>query len=224
MTAPSNANTSGLAPCPFCGGEAWLNDYDAKYSDLPPMSRAPQCRSCGASLGYLTTPAKATKAWNRRVTAASAQARIAELEAERDQIAGESIWWKAVVGDGEYTPSGEVPSIKHLHPATVKPIFEAHKGSAVADVIAGLIFSRAITENREQFLVGYHTDRATAAEARADRLAKAGDRLVDALHRYGFPVSGGARVALTDRGSAEAVELDEAASNFRAALQQETQP
>ena len=79
MTTPSNANTSGLAPCPFCGGEAWLNDYDAKYSDLPPMSRAPQCRSCGASLGYLTTPAKATEAWNRRVTAASAQARIAEL-------------------------------------------------------------------------------------------------------------------------------------------------
>lgn len=60
-----------------------------------------------------------------------------------------------------------------------------------------------------------------AAEARADRLAKAGDRLVDALHRYGFPVSGGARVALTDRGSNEALELDEAASNFRAALQQE---
>ena len=82
MTAPSNANTSGLAPCPFCGGEAWLNGYEAKYSDLPPMSRAPQCRSCGASLGYLTTPAKATEAWNRRVTAASAQARIAELDKE----------------------------------------------------------------------------------------------------------------------------------------------
>ena len=84
MTAPSNANTSGLAPCPFCGGEAWLNDYDAKYSDLPPMSRAPQCRSCGASLGYLTTPAKATEAWNRRVTAASAQARIDAAEARAD--------------------------------------------------------------------------------------------------------------------------------------------
>ena len=79
---PSNANTSGLAPCPFCGGEAWLNAYEAKYSDLPPKSRAPQCRSCGASLGYLTTPAKATEAWNRRVTAASAQARIAELDKE----------------------------------------------------------------------------------------------------------------------------------------------
>lgn len=184
---PSNANTSGLAPCPFCGGEAWLNDYEAKYSDLPPMSRAPQCRSCGASLGYLTTPAKATEAWNRRVTAASAQARIAQLEAERDQVAGESIWWKTVIGDDQYTPSGEVPSIKHLHPATVKPIFEAHKGSAVADVIAGLIFSRAITENREQFLVGYHTDRATAAEARADRLALALERIANSTIKEDNP-------------------------------------
>ncbi len=87
MTAPSNANTSGLAPCPFCGGEAWLNDYEAKYSDLPPMSRAPQCRSCGASLGYLTTPAKATEAWNRRVTAASAQTRIDAAEARADRLA-----------------------------------------------------------------------------------------------------------------------------------------
>ena len=77
---PSNANTSGLAPCPFCGGEAWLNDYEAKYSDLPPKSRAPQCRSCGASLGYLTTPAKATEAWNRRVTTA-AQAETQRLTA-----------------------------------------------------------------------------------------------------------------------------------------------
>ena len=152
---PSNANTSGLAPCPFCGGEAWLNDYEAKYSDLPPMSRAPQCRSCGVSLGYLTTPAKATEAWNRRVTAASAQAAI---DAEREQFG--------------------------------------------------------------QWLVDAANAR-DAAEARADRLAKAGDRLIDALHRYGFPVSGGAKVALTDRGSNEAVELDEAASNFRAALQQE---
>lgn len=161
MTAPSNANTSGLDPCPFCGGEAWLNYYEAKYSDLPPMSRAPQCRSCGASLGYLTTPAKATEAWNRRVTAASAQARIADEQA---------------------------------------------KTYAEQQCL--------IEENRLRH----------AAEARADRLAKAGDRLIDALHRYGFPVSGGARVALTDRGSNEAVELDEAASHFRAALQQETQP
>lgn len=71
MTTPtpgqplSEADVS-LLPCPFCGGEAWLNDYEAKYSDLPPKSRAPQCRSCGASLGYLTTPAKAIAAWNRR--------------------------------------------------------------------------------------------------------------------------------------------------------------
>ena len=127
------------------------------------------------------------------VTAASAEARIAELEvriealeAERSQIAGESIWWRAVIGDGEYAPSGEVPSIKHLHPATVKPIYEAHKGTAVADVIAGLIFSRAITENREQFLVGCANGRAQAAEARADRLARV---VVDLKKAFGDPMT-----------------------------------
>lgn len=215
---PSNANTSGLAPCPFCGGEAWLNDYDAKYSDLPPMSRSPQCRSCGASLGYLTTPAKATEAWNRRVTAASAQAaidaekaKVAELEAERDQISGESLWWKAVIGDGEYKPSGEVPSIKHLHPAMVKPVYDAHKGTAVADVIAGLIFSRAITENREQFLVGYANARATAAEARADRLADI-VKLLDECIWFN-----------PDTQNFE-VHHDGSVEKARAALQQETQP
>lgn len=162
------------------------------------------------------------------VTAASAQARIAELEGERDQIAGESIWWKAVIGDGEYTPSGEVPSIKHLHPAMVKPIYEAHKGTAVADVIAGLIFSRAITENREQFLVGYHTDRATAAEARADRLADSNEGLTEDLYQ--------AVLVAYRRGAHEWAWLNypqwrdalaagqEVAAIARAALQQETQP
>lgn len=68
-----------LKPCPFCGGEAWLNDYEAKYSDLPPKSRCPQCRSCGASLGYLTTPAKATEAWNRRAALAPGSGDHAEM-------------------------------------------------------------------------------------------------------------------------------------------------
>ncbi|MGX1587296.1 Lar family restriction alleviation protein [Brevundimonas diminuta] len=68
-----------LKPCPFCGGEAWLNDYEAKHSDLPPKSRSPQCRSCGASLGYLTTPVKATEAWNRRTALASGSGDHAEL-------------------------------------------------------------------------------------------------------------------------------------------------
>lgn len=160
MTAPSNANTSGLA-------QDLCERLDAILVEESPM------HPFGCSTWEEASRIAIDMAKEVIVTAASAQARIAELEAERDQIAGESIWWKAVIGDGEYTPSGEVPSIKHLHPATVKPIFEAHKGSAVADVIAGLIFSRAITENREQFLVGQANDRATAAEARANRLAEA---------------------------------------------------
>lgn len=79
MTHPLTPREMELKPCPFCGGEAWLNDYEAKYSDLPPKSRSPQCRSCGASLGYLTTPAKATEAWNRRATLASGSGDHAEL-------------------------------------------------------------------------------------------------------------------------------------------------
>lgn len=153
MTAPSNANTSGLEACPFCGGEAWLNDYEAKYSDLPPMSRAPQCRSCGASLGYLTTPAKATEAWNRRVTAASAQAAIDEQEET-------------------------IESLKRL--------------------------------------VDQHYDRATAAEARADRLAQELEwygeqsRLARLIHREG---DAGRNAIAADGGK-----------RARAALQQEKQP
>lgn len=88
----------------------------------------------------------------------------AALRAERDQISGESIWWKGVIGDGPHQPSGEVRSIKHLHPAMVRPIYEANKGTAVADVIAGLIFSLSITQNREQFLVAYANERRAEAE------------------------------------------------------------
>ena len=149
MTAPSNANTSGL-----------------EVSLAAVLARA-ICESEGKDWAALDNTREDVERWFRlgEVTAASAQARIAELES-----------------------------------------------------------ALAAAQNADAENDAHLRCRATAAEARADRLAKAGDRLVDALHRYGFPVSGGARVALTDRGSTEAVELDEAASSFRAALQQETQP
>ena len=115
MTAPSQTpEAAGLEPCPFCGGEAWLNDYEAKYSDLPPKSRAPQCRSCGASLGYLTTPAKATEAWNRRVTAASAQAAIDAEKARADRLGEIASKLDAAIGWLDYpfidnrTPEAEL--------------------------------------------------------------------------------------------------------------------
>lgn len=164
MTAPSQTpEAAGLEPCPFCGGEAWLNDYEAKYSDLPPKSRAPQCRSCGAALGYLTTPAKATEAWNRRVTAASAQAAI---DAEK---------------------------------------------AKVAELERRLMLS---VETGTDLLARYEamTNRATAAEARADRLAKV---LIEALpyvesceYDNGYKPGAVMRVV----------------KNIQSALQQETQP
>lgn len=168
---PSNANTSGLAPCPFCGGEAWLNDYDAKYSDLPPMSRAPQCRSCGASLGYLTTPAKATEAWNRRVTAASAQAKVAELEAL-------------------------VASIRRAQRDVIRAEIEQEGYSPISDA----------------------NDRATAAEARADRLAKA-------LEPFAVPHECDGHATVEDFNMEVQIFVRwSVIKAARAALQQETQP
>lgn len=178
MTAPSNANTSGL-----------------EVSLAAVLARA-ICESEGKDWAALDNTREDVERWFRlgEVTAASAQARIAELEAENDVLKVEVIGLRAAIfGSHDYDPA-----LRH--------------GNFIE-------MARATEDGRQGALA-----RATAAEARADRLAKAGDRLVDALHRYGFPVSGGARVALTDRGSNEAVELDEAASNFRAALQQETQP
>lgn len=178
MTAPSNANTSGL-------------DYFGY-------------RVFNAGVGacwLVANPGPNDTNPEPLVTAASAQARIAELEAENEALT-KALTGLTCGGSEFFTRKGDryVADIKACVDWVRRAKNDAHRRSVVA------------------------IKRATAAEARADRLAKAGDRLVDALHRYGFPVSGGARVALTDRGSNEAVELDEAASNFRAALQQETQP
>lgn len=71
MTTPSNANTSGLEACPFCGG----TPFDRGF-------RRWECGSCGAQ-GPAGSKADATSGWNRRVTAASAQAAI---DAEREQF------------------------------------------------------------------------------------------------------------------------------------------
>lgn len=163
VVAPSQTpEAAGLDRCPFCDGEAWLNDYEAKYSDLPPKSRAPQCRSCGASLGYLATPAKATKAWNHRVTAASAQAAIDALKARVAEL--EAAKWE----------------VKHV--------------DTMNDMVA----------------MGLARD---AAEARADRLAKALEALNAERKREG--------VNLAHLKRAVAVAY---ADMNRAALQQETQP
>lgn len=74
-------------------------------------------------------------------------------------------WWKTVIGEGaKHKPSGEIRSIKHMHPLMVKPFYDAHKGDAIGDIIAGLIFNLEITQNRETFLVADANERRKAAE------------------------------------------------------------
>lgn len=62
------ADAMKLLPCPMCGGEAALLDYEARYGGLHYASRCPQCTSCGCSMGYLPTAKKAVEAWNCRAS------------------------------------------------------------------------------------------------------------------------------------------------------------
>lgn len=102
----------------------------------------------------------------------------AEIERLREVVAcfgadpEDDTWWKTVIG-GEHQPSGEIASIRHMHPLMVKPFYDQHKGTAIGDIIAGLIFGAAITRNRERFLVNDANERRDRAEAEVERLTAA---------------------------------------------------
>jgi len=77
---------------------------------------------------------------------------ISELQKAREENAAlMSVpdYWRAVFGDDSYTPA-VLRNVKHMHPTTVKDVFERVKGTDVADVIVGLIFSCQIANNRAE--------------------------------------------------------------------------
>lgn len=47
-----------LKPCPFCGGEAWLEDYDEGYQAV--------CQHCGIGTGQVFHRPECVRRWNRR--------------------------------------------------------------------------------------------------------------------------------------------------------------
>ena len=55
-------NIQKLKPCPFCGGEVFL-DTDGDWY----WKWKVECQGCGCDLGYYETEAEATEAWNKRV-------------------------------------------------------------------------------------------------------------------------------------------------------------
>ena len=63
MTAPSNANTSGLAPCPFCGGAPGVRQAMGETWVV--------CGSCSASTQSKGRETVAFDLWNRRAAPAS---------------------------------------------------------------------------------------------------------------------------------------------------------
>lgn len=128
--------------------------YDASPTGEPALFRA-------ANDAYLAFRRTANPATILKLIEAARRSPEGEAPVAWD---GSDPWWQTVIG-GEHKPSGEVASIKHLHPLMVKPIYEAHKGTAVADVIAGLLFNLSITQERERFLVEDANERRRAAEA-----------------------------------------------------------
>jgi hypothetical protein len=72
-----------------------------------------------------------------------------ELCAARKSSLGADPFWTKVIG-GEYPSTGTGIPVKHIHPAHVKPVFDAARGTAVADVIAGLLFQHMMAWNNAQ--------------------------------------------------------------------------
>ena len=135
MTAPSNANTSGLEVVAWVSAEQLEAHTDRP--ETPTGGRYLPVRKTAA--GHFT---------QGLVTAASAQARIAELEAETDVLKVEVIGLRAAIfGSHDYDPT-----LRH----------------------GNFIEMARATEDGRQGAVA----RATAAEARADRLGAA---LIEAL-------------------------------------------
>lgn len=60
-------------------------------------------------------------------------------------------YWADAIG-GEYSPA-VLTGLRHLHPLAVKEHFEAVRGTAAADIIAGLIFANQIARNRAHWFI-----------------------------------------------------------------------
>jgi hypothetical protein len=196
VTSPSNANTSGLEVV------GWIKRINERH---PIGLTQPGDWRFTPHRPALEEGLK--DEWfdvNDVVTAASAQARIAELQAENDVLKVEVIGLRAAIfGSHDYDPS-----LRH--------------GNFIE-------MARATEDGRQGALA-----RATAAEARADRLAKALER----IEGYDWPVIvghdvqtsvGQATGAVYENKFPIAKETALAAFNqvkaiARAALQQETQP
>lgn len=55
-----------LKPCPFCGGDAFLAEYDYSLGDYYVVTHVVECNGCHATTFEYDSPKEAADAWNRR--------------------------------------------------------------------------------------------------------------------------------------------------------------
>jgi Lar family restriction alleviation protein len=60
-----------LKPCPFCGGEAFLAEYDYALDNGYIATHFVECNGCSVTTFEYDSPEEAAEAWNRRVTHAN---------------------------------------------------------------------------------------------------------------------------------------------------------
>lgn len=116
MTAPSQTpEAAGLEPCPFCGAPAisGLNFEDTAY-----VMCSRDDKDCGAMIGWRRSEAEAVNLWNRRVTAASAQAAIGAEKARADRLASVLIealpYVESCEYDNGYKPGAVLRVVKNI--------------------------------------------------------------------------------------------------------------
>lgn len=75
---PGAGHTSGLLPCPFCGGDGRVIPEVGNHFH-PRLLYRPQCGKCGGNLGGFESRPQAIAAWNTRASAPALAAEVARL-------------------------------------------------------------------------------------------------------------------------------------------------
>lgn len=179
---------AGLKPCPFCGGEARIETVNHDYGVIYSVGCFGSGR-CGAGFTVFDHRNYAIATWNRRTLSTITPAEVGGL-VERLRERAES-----------YRMGG--PSSEHT--------------AALLDEAATALSTERAAHAETKRERDEHKRLKNDLVLKAYPAMDGADDLIEALGRYGFPVSDAAEPALMEGGSREAQALHKAAKAFIAA-------